>query len=128
VVSYLTMRLTLEADSDILTVRRYGGGEIVVGEQRVAAPCILSASRLISDWKAGSAAALDPEALAPALALAPRVLLIGVAEGAAPPPATLRRALEGRGIACESMELGAACRTYNVLAQERREVVAVLFP
>jgi uncharacterized protein len=42
--------------------------------------------------------------------------------------AALRRMLEARGVALEVMNLGAACRTYNVLAQERREVVAGLFP
>jgi uncharacterized protein len=42
------------------------------------------------------------------------------------PPRALRRLLELQGIALECMELGAACRTYNVLAQEGRAVAAGL--
>jgi uncharacterized protein len=39
-------------------------------------------------------------------------------------PAAVRHDFEQRGIALETMELGAACRTYNVLATEGRAVVA----
>ena len=127
-VCYVTMRLALEADRDILTVRSHDGGVVVVGEQQLTAPFAISASRLVPDIAVASAADLDLAALASAIELAPRVLIIGVADGAPRPPPGLRRALEARGIAFECMELGAACRTYNVLALERREVVAVLFP
>jgi len=40
----------------------------------------------------------------------------------------LRALLASRQIALEVMDLGAACRTYNVLAQEDRPVAALLFP
>jgi len=33
----------------------------------------------------------------------------------------------GRGIGCEVMDTGAACRTYNVLVSEARRAVAALF-
>jgi len=58
-------------------------------------------------------------------------VLIGSAEleaTSAHAGSTLRRSVEARGVSLELMSLGAACRTYNVLAQERREVVAGLFP
>ncbi|MDE2219019.1 MAG: Mth938-like domain-containing protein [Gammaproteobacteria bacterium] len=124
------MRLVLDSDPQILTVRRYGPGEIEVAGQVLRAPCILSPARLIADWTASSAAELDEAALAPLLALRPTVLLIGsdaAVEGGALSGA-LRRSIEARGASLELMSLGAACRTYNVLAQERREVVAGLFP
>jgi uncharacterized protein len=39
----------------------------------------------------------------------------------------VRAAFTARGIGLEAMELGAACRTYNVLVQEERRVAAALF-
>lgn len=122
------MRLVLDTDPEVFTVRRYAPGEIEVAGQVIRQPCILSAARLIIDWPVRSPAELDLLALEPVLALRPHILLIGTAIAAVRPSAELRRALEARGIAIESMDLGAACRTYNVLAQERREVVAALFP
>ncbi len=122
------MRLVLDSDPQILTVRRYAPGEIDVAGQLIRAPCILSAARLITEWPVLSAAALDANAMAPLLALHPSLVLIGSDAADARVSGVLRRALESRGVALEVMSLGAACRTYNVLAQERREVVAGLFP
>jgi uncharacterized protein len=122
------MRLVLDTDPKVLTVRRYAPGEIDVAGQLIRQPCLLSATQLITDWPVRSPAQLDLPALESVLALRPRILLIGADPPASRPGAALRRELETRGIALEMMDLGAACRTYNVLAQEHREVVAGLFP
>jgi uncharacterized protein len=122
------MRISLDLDPEILTVRCYTPGVIEVAGQELRAPCILSPTRLISEWAVRSGVALELADLEPILALRPNIVLIGADMAAPLNGSTLRRALEARGIAFESMGLGAACRTYNVLAQERREVVAGLFP
>lgn len=122
------MRLVLENDPGILTVRRYAPGEVVAGEHTLRAPCLLSAHRVVADWSARSVAALDEAALALVLALEPRIVLLGSDAPDERAPAAWRRALAARGIALEAMSLGAACRTFNVLVQEYRPVVAGLFP
>ena len=122
------MLLTLDNQSAALRVRRYGPGEIWVDDTCVRGACILSPQRLITDWDATAIATLTREQLQPALALNPHILLIGAATNVARPSAALRREIEALGVALECMELGAACRTYNVLSQEGREVVAGLIP
>jgi uncharacterized protein len=122
------MRLVLDSDPQILTVRSYTRGEIDIGGRKIHAPCIVSAARLITDWAVPSPAALDLASLEPLLALRPSVVLIGTDGADVAASVALRRTLEVRRVAFEVMNLGAACRTYNVLAQERREVVAGLFP
>jgi uncharacterized protein len=122
------MKLVLDNEPGLNTVRRYAPGEIEVGAHRLRAPCLLSAQHIVSDWSARSVAELDSEALAAILALEPRILLLGSDALEPRPPAAWRRQLEARGIAVETMGLGAACRTYNVLVQEYRPVVAGLFP
>ena len=42
-------------------------------------------------------------------------------------PPAVRAALVQRGVGLEAMQLGAACRTFNVLVQEERRVAAALF-
>jgi uncharacterized protein len=122
------VRLVLDSDPQVLTVRSYARGEIDIGGQKFHAPCIVSGARVVSEWAVQSAESLDLAALEPLLALHPKVVLIGSDAAPVGCGAALRRALEARGIAFEMMNLGAACRTYNVLAHERREVVAGLFP
>jgi uncharacterized protein len=122
------MRLVLDTDAEILTVRRYAAGEVDVAGTLLRAPFIVSPSRLIADWRVASFAGLDAATLAPLLELQPAIVLVGSDAADEPLGRRLRRIIEARGIAFECMGLGAACRTYNVLAQERRSVVAGLFP
>ena len=117
----------LEQDPQILTVRSYTRGEVVVGNERMQAPFIVSAGQLIRDWPVRSVGELDLAALEPLLGLHPQVILIGADEGIGS-GAAWRSQLLARHVAVECMDLGAACRTYNVLAQEGRAVVAGLFP
>jgi uncharacterized protein len=122
------MRLVLDKDPQILTVRRYAPGEIEIGAEILRGPCIVTPQRLISQWPAISIAALDLAQLEPLLAFKPAIVILGSDVPGARAPLALRRALEARAIALEVMNLGAACRTYNVLAQELRSVVAGLLP
>lgn len=56
------------------------------------------------------------------------VLLLGTgARGEFFPP-RLRAALKNKGLVVETMDTGAACRTYNVLMAEGRRVAAALMP
>ena len=43
-------------------------------------------------------------------------------------PSKLRSALKDKGLVIETMDTGAACRTYNVLMAEGRRVAAALMP
>jgi len=122
------MRISLDLDPEILTVRRYAPGTIEVAGRELRAPCILCPTQLISEWPVSAHRELTLSDLAPLLALRPSIVLLGASPGGPRCERALRRELESRGVAFEAMDLGAACRTYNVLAQERREVVAGLIP
>ena len=60
------------------------------------------------------------------LALKPEVVVIGSGPRQQFPAPEILGALLSRGVGCEVMDTGAACRTYNVLASEGRTVVAAL--
>jgi uncharacterized protein len=71
---------------------------------------------------------LDAASLAPALAEAKdlMLLLLGTGGRHEPPSAQVRSLAAEAGLALESMDTGAACRTYNVLLAEGRPVGAAL--
>ena len=122
------MRLVLDSPSHLNLVRQYGNGAIVVGEQRLTQPCIITPSRLIVDWSAQSLETLGPAELEPLFATNAQVVLLGFGERQAFANPAVRAAFQTRRIALECMTLGAACRTYNILAGEDRPVAAGLFP
>ena len=122
------MRLTLDSDPRINLVRSYDAGVIVIGEQHITRPCIVTPQRLLLDWNAATIAQLSEAQLQPLLGLGADIALLGAGERQEFAPAGIRAAFRSRGIALECMSLGAACRTYNILASEARSVVAGLFP
>jgi uncharacterized protein len=122
------MRLSLDSDPRINLVRRYDAGVIVIGEQRITRPCIVTPQELLLDWSASSISALSESDLEPLLARRTDIVLLGAGDGQQLPDTTVRATFRARGIALECMSLGAACRTYNILAGEARSVLAGLFP
>jgi uncharacterized protein len=122
------MQLLLDSRSGILLVRSYAVGQVIIGDQVLTAPCVVAPRQLITHWVVGRPAELELTQLEPLLALKPNVLVLGTGAQLERPPLALRRQLEARSVAIEVMDLGAACRLYNVLAGEGRQVVAGLFP
>jgi uncharacterized protein len=122
------MRLVLESDPRIHLVRSYGDGAIVVGEQRLTRPFIIFPDRLVLDWSASSVLSIDADQAEPLCAPGTGIVLLGAGDGSVLPATALRGLFRARGIALECMNLGAACRTYNILANEGRPVAAGLFP
>jgi uncharacterized protein len=87
---------------------------------------LVSADRLVPDWPVDSAAALDRQSLDAALALEPEILLLGTGRRLRFPEPALYASVAAGGTGFEVMDTAAACRTFNVLLAEDRQVVAAL--
>ena len=122
------MRLALESDPNIKLVRSYGGGIVTIGEEALSRPCAVSPTTLLRDWDATSIATLSAAQFEKLLGAGATIVLLGEGETQRLPPTELRKLCRERGIALECMNLGAACRTYNILASEQRAVIAGLSP
>lgn len=109
-------------------MRRYDDDSVWIGEQRHTRPVLLTRARVADDWAAASLATLTVGQLAPIFAASVSVVIMGSRAADRIAPAEVRAAFRERRIALETMELGAACRTYNLLVQEGREVLVALFP
>jgi uncharacterized protein len=122
------VQITLDQSEGALLVRRYDADGVWIGAQHCVRPLLLSHQTLVDDWQAESLATLTTAQLEPIFASRMTLVIIGTRAAQRIAPAEVRRACRDRHIALETMELGAACRTYNVLVQEGREVLAALFP
>ncbi len=122
------MKLTLENPQAVNVVRGYGHGSIWIGETQVTTTCMVAAQTLVVDLRPPSPAELLLADLEPVFALQPDLAIVGWAGGQFLMPPSQRRWFLERRIGIEVMELGAACRTYNLLVQDGRPVAALLFP
>lgn len=77
-------------------------------------------------WSAASLAALTPADFEALLPLAPEVVIFGTGPRLKFVSPALYRSLIEHRIGIETMDSGAACRTYTVLANEGRRVVAAI--
>ena len=121
------VKFTLEPASGAYLIRGYSASEIRVGEARVTRSCIVSADRLITDWEPASFAELSVVHLAAVFALDPELVLLGTGPTQRFASGEVRAAFAERRVGLEAMQLGAACRTFNILIQEERRVAAALF-
>lgn len=116
-------------DADTVTV--IGPGEhaadtVVPRSEVLTASFVIAPQQLVRNWPPRAYADLAAEHLANLLELNPEVVLLGTGTVFRYPTPALLASLTGRGIGVEVMDTGAACRTFNVLAAEGRQVVAAI--
>jgi uncharacterized protein len=119
------MKFTQQLPSGINLIRRYGADFIVIGEQEIRSSCLVTANSL-ELWTPRSVEELRAEHLGALFELAPEVVVLSTGAKQLFPRAALRAEFATRRIGLEVMEIGAACRTYNVLVGEERRVMAAL--
>ncbi len=107
-------------------IRSYGPGQVAVNQQVFRRSLIVTPERVIADWPPQDVAALVAAHFAPIRELAPEVVILGTgAQLRFPRPPDVRLLAEAN-IGLEVMDTGAACRTYNILMQDGRRVLAAL--
>jgi uncharacterized protein len=104
----------------------YEAGRILIGDRAYTRGLIVSPSRIVTDWGPARAEDLTTGHFEALVELDPQVIIIGTGEHQVfPDPQVYRPALH-RGLGVEVMDTGAACRTYNILMSEGREVAVGL--
>jgi uncharacterized protein len=87
---------------------------------------IISPNQLLTDWAPQTLEELEQQHIALTLEIKPELVILGVGPRLQFPNPVIFSPLMENGIGYEVMEIGAACRTYNVLATEGRQVVTAL--
>lgn len=118
------MQLSHELPEGFLYFRRCGPGSVTIVDREIKRSFLLAPDVLVEDWPVRAAAQFDLAAIDALLALSPEVVLLGTGERQVFPPREAQAALLQRRIGLEVMDNAAMCRTYNLLAGERRRVVA----
>ena len=118
--------MKLHADGAATRITSYGPGYF--GDRTVREGIIICADGTVTPWQPAVLADLDESHIRQILSFGPEVVLLGTgARQVFPKPELLRLFVEN-GLGLEVMDTAAACRTFNVLASESREVVAGLLP
>lgn len=120
------MPLELDQNNAKYQIRAYNSGMIKVNDKSFTKSLIIAPNELIEDWAPQTSSELTADSFAPVFPLKPDVLLIGTGNTHILLPVDLYGELVNAGIGVEIMDTSAACRTFNALCAENRNVVAAL--
>ena len=112
--------------SSAQSITGYGPGWITVGTERITHSVILGSSGLRLDWCCTRFEDLTPAHFAQLAEMDAEVIVFGSGTRTRFAPPAWLQPLMAKRIGVESMGTQAACRTYNILAGEGRNVVVAL--
>lgn len=105
-------------------IRSYTNESITIDNILYQNSIIISKQALVTDWPVKDLNELTEETLVPIIKLLPEVIIIGHQGRINTIPISVVEYLSKKRIGVESMQIGAACRTFNVLINEHRKVIA----
>ncbi|HYC44367.1 MAG TPA: Mth938-like domain-containing protein [Burkholderiales bacterium] len=120
------MKLHLTRGEGRNIVTGYGEGYVAINDQRYERSIMVMPAQPVADWDAARFEDLEPAHFQALLALKPEIVLLGTGSTLRFPHPEITRALTDAAIGFEVMDTRAACRTYNVLMSEGRQVLALI--
>jgi uncharacterized protein len=112
--------------SDAQSISGYGPGWVGVNGEKITASVIISSRGERLAWHAEHFEDLGASHFAQLAAVQAEVVIFGSGSRIRFPQAAWLKPLIERRIGVETMDTAAACRTYNILAQEGRDVAVAL--
>ena len=120
------MKLHLTSAENNHLITGYGQGFVEINNQRYTQNLIVMADKLILDWAATDFASLTELHFTALIELKPEVVLLGTGEKHQFLHPKIVQKLTENSIPLECMTTAAACRTYNILMSEGRNIAAML--
>ena len=112
--------------SDVQSISGYGPGWVGVNGEKITHSVIVSSKGERIEWPSSCFEDLGPDHFATLAQLDAEVVIFGSGSRIRFPKAAWLQPLLARRIGIETMDTAAACRTYNILAQEGRSVAVAL--
>lgn len=115
------MEIALDG-TDKLTIRSLTPDSVTIGERVYTSPVIITPDKILEDWNGIDYEAPDVTCLEYFLSLQVKIVILATGSRHRPLPEPFMAWMAEHGISLETMSTSAACRTYNVLSGEGREV------
>ena len=121
-----SMEFTREAASEAHAIIACTDGEVRLRDRAFVGSLVVTRNAILESWRPPGPESLSIEDFTELLALKPQVVLLGTGNRQRLPPPALYADFAARGIGLEVMDNRAACRTFNLLLSEYRDVAVAL--
>ena len=120
------MKFTEHRDSNILAVKNYQPGRVKVNNMTFTSSFFMTQKNYQENWPCHAINSLNEDLIDQLLAEKPEVIILGTGESQIFPEPKLFAYCASQGVGLEVMANDAACRTYDVLTTEDRDIVLAL--
>jgi len=120
------MKFAQDLQHEGYVITSYDSNSICINGKTFSSSLIVAASQLETDWEIAAIESLQANHIDQLFSFNPELIIIGTGNSLVFPAVEVYSAIIKRGIGIEFMDTGAACRTYNILMGEGRDVVAGL--
>lgn len=120
------MKFTEHRDSNVFAVKHYEANKVKVNQLIFTKSFFITQFSTEGDWPCDNIQNLTLERLDQILATKSEVIILGTGDKQVFPDPTFFAYCASKGVGLEVMANDAACRTYNVLTSEDREVALAL--
>ena len=120
------MKFAQDSQEDGYVITAYDSSSITINGKMFSQSLVVANTQLNENWDIASIELLTPGHIDLVLSFKPELILIGTGSKLTFPTIEVYAGIIERGIGVDFMDTGAACRTYNILMSEGRDVVAGL--
>ena len=120
------MKFAQDSQDEGYVITAYDDDSVSINGKPFSQSLIVSAKQLHEDWNLRAIESLQTNHIDEVLAFKPELIIIGTGNRLVFPAVEVYAAIIQQGIGVDFMDTGAACRTYNILMSEGRDVVAGL--
>ena len=116
------MKLHLAHNAGLLAFSSHGPGYVSVNGTQHTGSVLVCGNQIVTDWAPGGFDGLDAAQFERLAGMGAEIVLFGSGDRQRFPNPALLKPLFAKGIGLEVMDTKAACRTYNILVAEGRQV------
>ena len=120
------MRFAQDNQDEGYVITGYDKGSVSINGKAFSQSLIVTQTKLDENWDVDSIDLLQAAHISQVLLFKPELILIGTGDKLIFPAIEVYADIIEQGIGVDFMDTGAACRTYNILMSEGRDVVAGL--
>ena len=120
------MKFAQDSQDEGYVITAYGENSVSINGKPFKQSLIISRTKLHENWHVAVVELLQAEHIDQILAFNPELIIIGTGDKLVFPAVEVYSGIIEHGIGVDFMDTRAACRTYNILMTEGRDVVAGL--
>lgn len=120
------MKFAQDSQEDGYVITAYDENSVSINGKSFTQSLVVTTTRLNENWNIADIKRLSSSHIEEILCFQPELVIIGTGNRLVFPEIEVYSAIIKHGIGVDFMDTGAACRTYNILMSEGRDVVAGL--